>query len=119
MNRKQRFALFLAALEQVAPANDRVSARALLENTLNLIEETHSGVPFDPERWMIDGRMYPPHDDFERPCSIAGAVLFHSVAHAIWFAANGAIRIEARRGPDKGRVELDKVGTDGKLCPCD
>ena len=116
MNRSQRFALFLAALEEAPAAHNRASARLLLADTLNRIEEAHSGVPYDPEEWMSDGRMYPPHDDFEQPCPLAGAVLFHSLGHAIWFAANGAIRIEVRRRLNRGRVELDKPGTDGKLC---
>ena len=117
MDRSQRFALFLAELEQAPLAVDVASARRLLEDILNRIEEAHSGVPYDPEKWMTDGRMYPPHDDFEQPCPIAGAVLFHSLGHAIWFAANGAIRIERRRGSNKGQIDLDKPGADGKLCP--
>ena len=117
MDRSQRFALFLAALKEAPTAHDRASARTLLANTLNRIEEAHSGVPYDPEKWMTDGRMYPPRDDLEQPCPLAGAVLFHSLGHAIWFAANGAIRIEGRRGSNKGRVDLDKPGADGSVCP--
>lgn len=117
MDQKQRLALFLAEMEQATAAHDVASARLLLAETINRIEEAHSGVPYDPEKWMTDGRMYPPHDDFEQPSPIAGAVLFHSLGHAIWFAANGAIRIEGRRGSNKGRVELDKPGADGNVCP--
>lgn len=117
MDRSRRFALFLAALERAPAAHDLASARLLLEDELNRIEEAHSGAPYDPENWMTDGRMYPPHDDFEQPCPVAGAALFHSLGHAIWFATNGAIRIEGRRRANKGRVELDKPGTDGKFCP--
>ena len=117
MNRSKRRALFLAELEQATAAHDVASARALLAETMNLIEEAHSGVPYDPENWMTDDRMYPPQDDLEQPSPLAGAVLFHSLGHAIWFAANGAIRIEGRRGSNKGHVDLDKPGADGKLCP--
>lgn len=117
MDQKHRLALFLAELEQAPAAHDVASARALLEDIMNRIEEAHSGVPYDPEKWMTDDRMYPPHDDFEQPCPLAGAVLFHSLGHAIWFAANGAIRIEGRRRSNRGRVDLDKPGADGKLCP--
>jgi hypothetical protein len=117
MNRSHRFALFLAELEKAPAAHDQASARALLGDIMNRIEEAHSGVPYDPEKWMTDGRMYPPHDDFEQPCPLAGAVLFHSLGHAILFASNGAIRIEGRRRPNKGRIALDKPGADEKLCP--
>lgn len=117
MDRKQRFALFLAALEQAPSASDRASARVQLAIILNEVEDAHSGAPYDPPNWMTDGRMYPPEDDFEQPSPIAGAALFHSLRHGIWIADNGAIRIEVRRGQDKGRIELDKAGADGKLCP--
>ena len=117
MIRSHRFALFVAELEQAPAAHNVASARALLEDIMNRIEEAHSGVPCDPEKWMTDGRMYPPHNDFEQPCPLSGAVLFHSLGHAIWFSANGAIRIEGRRRSNKGHVELDKPGADGNVCP--
>ena len=117
MDRKQRFALFLAALNDAPAAHDRALARALLAETLNRIEDAHSGVAYDPEQWMTDGRMYPPHDDFEQPSPIAGVALFHSLGHRIWIADNGALRIEARRAPNSGRVDLDKPGADGNFCP--
>lgn len=117
MDRKQRFALFLAALEQAPSASDRASARELLTTILNAIEDAHSGAPYDPANWMTDGRLYPPQDDFEQASSRLDAQLFYSKGHSIWFAANGAIRIEVRGGPDRGRVVLDKPGPDGALCP--
>lgn len=117
MDPKQRLASFLAALNDAPPAHDLASARALLEAAMNAIEDAHSGAPFNPANWMNDGRMYPPHDDFEQPCPLAGAALFHSFGHAIWFAANGAIRIEGRRRWNKGAIDLDKPGADGNLCP--
>ena len=117
MNRSQRFALFLAALEAAPSARDRVSARLLLAETMNRIEEAHSGVPYDPENWMTDGRMYPPQDDQEKVSPIAGTSMFFSLKHRIWIGANGAVRIERRLPPNPGFVELDKPGSDGKLCP--
>ena len=113
MDRKQRFALFLAAMEAAPPASDRASARELLTGILNAIEDAHSGAPNDPANWMTDGRMYPPQDDFEQPSPVAHAALFHTVAHRVWIADNGAIRIEVRKGQNSGRVELDKTGADG------
>ena len=117
MNRSQRLALFLAALEQAPAAHDLASARALLERILNEIEDAHSGVDFDPVNWMKHDRIYPPQDDFERASARPDTKLFYAKAHSIWFAANGAIRIEGRRGTDDGRVLLDKPGADGAVCP--
>lgn len=117
MNRSQRFALFLAELEAAPAAHDQASARLLLEDILNRIEEAHSGVPFDPEKWMTDGRMYPPQEDQEKVSPIAGTSLFFSFKHRIWIGDNGAVRIERRIQPNLGLVELDKPGIDGKQCP--
>ena len=66
---------------------------------------------------MSHDRMYPPQDDREQVSDVAGVALFHARRHRIWFADNGAIRIEVRVGPDRGRIELDKPGADGALCP--
>ncbi len=116
MDQKYRFALFLAAMKQAAAAHDKDSARALLAETLNRIEETHSGVPYDPEKWMTDGRMYPPQDDQEQVSPISDVSLFYSRKHCIWVGTNGAVRFERRHPPNMGLVELDKPGRDGKYC---
>lgn len=113
MDRKQRFALFVAALEEAPAASDRASARELVTRILNAIEDAHSGALYDPPNWMTDGRMYPPHDDFEQPSPVAHAALFHTVGHRVWIADNGAIQIEVRKGQHSCRVELDKAGADG------
>ncbi|MCA1749123.1 MAG: hypothetical protein LC634_06180 [Sphingomonadales bacterium] len=46
-----------------------------------------------------------------------GVALFHARRHRIWFGDNGAIRIVVRTGRDRGRIEIDKPGTDGAKCP--
>ena len=79
------------------------------------VEDAYSGVPYDPANWMIDGRMYPPHDDFEQPSPVAHAALFHTVGHRVWFADNGAILFEVRKGEKAGRIELDKAGANGNF----
>lgn len=117
MNRKQRIALFLSALKDASPAHDEASARSLLANILNSVEDAHSGALYDPENWMAHDRMYPPQNDFRRAGAPAGTELFHTQGHRIWFGSNGAIRIEVRKGRDGGRVELDKPGADGERCP--
>jgi hypothetical protein len=117
MDRSQRLALYFAELKQAPAAHDRASAHALLAKILNGIEDAHSGVPNDPENWMTDERLYPPQDDQEQPSPIAGAAVFLARGHSIWIGDNGAIRIENRRQPHRGRIELDKPGADGALCP--
>ena len=117
MHRSQRFALFLTALEGAPPAHDRASAHRLLAETLNRIEDAHSGVVNDPDNWITDERLYPPQEDQEQPSPIPGATLFYSRGHNIWIGDNGAVRFEVRRRPHSGRIELDKPGANGALCP--
>lgn len=114
MDQHGRFALFINELEAAEPATDAQEARNLLERVLNEVEDRHSGVPFDPGAWRNDGRMYPPHDDFEYASAVAGVRLFKSKGHDIWFGSNGALRI-ARRGA--GSVVIDKPGRDGGFVP--
>lgn len=117
MDRKQRLALFFAALEAAPAASDRASARELLAVILNAIEDAHSGATYDPANWMTDGRIYPPQADYKQDGTYDGVDLFHTQGHRIWFADNGAIRIEVRKGPDRGRIDLEKFGSDGRPCP--
>ena len=117
MDQKQRLALFVSALEQANAASDGASARKLAETELNMVEDAHSGFPFDPDNWMTHDRMYPPQDDQKQASAFPGAELFHTQSHRIWFGDNGSIRIEVRKGPNRGRIELDKPGVDGSLCP--
>jgi len=88
----------------------------LIESVLNGVEDRHSGVPFRPENWRFDGRMYPPQDDAERKSPIAGVRVFRTRGHRVWIAANGAIRITTARPPEE-RTILDKAGKDGGVCP--
>ena len=113
MERHKRFALFVREMKEAAPAASFEEARLVLEAVLNSVEDRHSGVPFDQANSNTDGRMYPPHDDFEKPSSVAGVRVFRTRGHRVFFASNGAIRIEAV----STEIVLDKPGKDGRLCP--
>ena len=68
-------------------------------------------IPFDPDAWLSDGRMYPPQGDSRR--KVPGRndlVRYRSLGHNTWIGANGAIRIA---GVD-GQVFLEKPGADGR-----
>lgn len=116
MERGERFALFVQEMEEAAPAASFEEARQLLEARLNQIEDAHSGVPYSPENWRDDGRMYPPQDDSERQSPLAGVRVFRTRGHRVWIAANGAIRITTA-GTLQERIVLDKAGKDGGSCP--
>jgi hypothetical protein len=117
MDQKQRLALFVSTLEQAPAAFDGMSARKLVDIMLNGVEDAHSGLPYEPDKWMTHDRIYPPQDDQKQINAIAGATLYHARRHSVWFGDNGSIRIEVRMGPDRGLILLDKPGADGALCP--
>lgn len=116
MDKSERFALFVRELKEAAAAASAEEARQLVESVLNNVEDRHSGVPFRPENWRFDGRMYPPQDDAERKSPIKGVRVFRTRGHRVWIAANGAIRI-ATAGTLQERIILDKAGRDGGFCP--
>lgn len=110
-SRSLRLTYFLQRLASIPTASSGAEARTQLDTTLNAVEDEFSGVPFDPSSWMMDGRMYPPQDDFSFP--VAGhpeVTLFRSRKHRIYIRTNGAVRIETTtRAP-----LLDKPGADGQ-----
>ena len=116
MDRPERLALFLNTLELAPPSSNCETALSLISETLNAIEDQHSGVPYNPDTWQTDGRMYPPQLDQEKVSDRPHCRLFRSKGHRIYIGANGAIRIERVKGKDRILV-LDKAGADGCRCP--
>lgn len=110
-SRSLRLTYFLQRLASLPTASSLAEARTQLDSTLNEVEDEHSGVPFDPSNWMMDGRMYPPQDDFAFPVGGHPEVtLFRARKHRIYIRMNGAIRIETT----SRAVLLDKPGTGGR-----
>lgn len=103
--------IFLERLRVAAPANSAEEAFGLLANTLNAVEDEFSGIPYSPEQWKSDGRMYPPQEDSQRKCPKKPSLRkYRSKAHYDFIGINGSIRIETL----EGKVLLDKSGSDGR-----
>ncbi len=117
-SKKERFAKFVRRLQAAAAARTFDEARLQLADILNAVEDELTDIPPHPEAWQSDGRMYPPHDDFEKLSPHPAWRRFRSLAHTTLIGANGSIRIlEVPRPPKDwttGPVVLDKPGADGR-----
>lgn len=95
LKRAERLAIFVSRLMAAPCADSAEEAYVLLSNTLNAVEDEHSGVPYDSDQWASDGRMYPPQSDSIR--DIEGRpelTRYRNRAHNTIIGQNGAIRIE-------------------------
>ena len=94
LSKEQRLKLFFERLSEAPVATSAEEAFQLLAETLNRIEDAHSGVPFDPSNWQSDGRLYPPQEDSKR--SVDGRENLHryrSRGHNTFISSDGAILI--------------------------
>lgn len=102
------------AYRRLGAAPDAATAEevlAQLSNILNEVEDELTSIPFDPESWFVDGRLYPPQPDSARP--VPGhplVVRYRSRKHNTFVGANGSIEVQ---GMD-GRVHFQKRGADGR-----
>jgi hypothetical protein len=116
LTQAERIAVFLKHLQEAEPAVGGDEAFGLLAGTLNAVEDSFSGVAYDPDKHLTDGRLYPPQGDNRR--EVPGrkdVVRYRSRGHNTWIADNGAIRIETiAKGAEPAVCCLDKPGADGK-----
>lgn len=112
LSKAQRLQLFYAALNDAPAVASGELAFDLLCDTLNSVEDQHSGVIANPDNWQEDGRLYPPQADSVRTLpGHPGMKRFRSRAHNTYIAANGAIEILGI--PDQ-KVIFAKTGADGR-----
>ncbi len=107
----ERFAEFLKRLALAPAAATASAAISLLGDTLNQVEDEMTMIPFSPENWQTDGRMYPPQLDSGREVPMRNDLIrYRSRAHNTFIRNNGAIEIQDIHG----RVLFSKAGADGK-----
>lgn len=111
LSKAERFQEFLNRLEKSTPAISHDEAFQLLSDTLNQVEDELTNIPFQPEHWQTDGRMYPPEEENARQVEGRSDVIrYRHKAHNTFIRDNGAIEIQ----DVDGKVLLEKCGLDGR-----
>ncbi len=107
-----RFKLFLERLGRAPAPQTYEEALSQISDILIEVENEHTDIPYDPEHWETDGRMYPPQLDSERHVEGHDRVRrFRSRAHNTFVGDNGSIQIQTVNGND---VVFEKNGADGR-----
>lgn len=86
------------------------TAKVFVDTVLNTIEDEFSGVPYNPQTFEDDGRLYPAQEDFRQKSPVPNVAVYFHKAHASYFGDNGSIRISRRRPP---QVLIERAGCDG------
>jgi hypothetical protein len=111
LSKTERTKIFLERLAAERPAGSANQALALLAEVLNAVENEFSGVPYRPEHWKTDGRMYPPQEDSRVRCPERPSLRkYRNKGHYNFIGLNGSIRIETL----DAQILLDKRGEDGR-----
>lgn len=111
-SKRERFAEFLRRLASAPPAATSLEAFQQLASVLNEVEDELTSIPFNPDTWQTDGRMYPPQQDSIRVIDGHPNVKrFRSRSHNTFFGDNGAIEIRAVTGET---VIFTKPGADAR-----
>ena len=111
MTKKQRLFIFFERLLLEKASQNHNAAFKLIEIVLNRTEDELTNIPFNPEAWMYDGRIYPPQLDSEIVSSNSNVRRYRAKGHYIAIGKNGAIKIIGCK--DKF-IYLDKPGQDGR-----
>jgi hypothetical protein len=107
-----RLEALFEAMTNAPVASTFDEAFELLCQTLNQVEDRMTSIPYNPNAFETDGRMYPPENDNRRV--VAGhenVIRFRSLGHNTFISSNGAIEIQLI--PSE-RVIFTKPGKDGK-----
>jgi hypothetical protein len=107
--KSDRLAKILQVIREAPAASTHDEALRLLAEAINAVEDELSGVPYDPMRSHVDGRLYPPVGEYESESDIDGARCYRQRGHLTYVGPNGSICICRK----SGELILSKPGTDG------
>ncbi len=107
-----RLTEFFRRMLEASAAGNSGEALGLITETLNAVEDEHSGVPNDPTGPRADERMFPPieryHFAIEGRPDLDG---YRQKGHDTIIAGNGAILIRVR---NTMKTIFEKAGRDGR-----
>jgi hypothetical protein len=111
VSRRERLVEFFRRLLAAPNAATFDEAVHLITSTMDAVEDEMAGIPYNPENWRFDGRIYPPRlDNMYAVPGHPRVKRFRSLAHNTYVGMNGSIEI----GSLDGTVELVKPGLDGR-----
>jgi len=110
LKKNERLREFIKRLCETDSCGSSEEAFETLTNVLNEVEDELSNIPYSPDQWMTDGRMYPPQDDSRRSTLNSEVVRYRNKGHNTYIGSNGSIKIEAING----NIIIDKAGRDGR-----
>lgn len=111
MSKQARLQEFFRRLLEAGPVGGEQDALELISRILCEVEDEMTDIPFDPDAWMDDGRMYPPQADSAFAVDGYPSVTrYRSRQHNTFISEWGAIEIQ---GTDR-KVLLSKKGQDGR-----
>ena len=122
-SRKERLAEFFKRMSSLPAARSRQEAKQQLDDVLNQVEDDLSGIPYNLETSLSDGRLYPPLEDNRHNVpGHPGVARYRSRQHNTFIAKNGAMEIRSTsdesgleaRPPQQGRLLWSKKGHNGK-----
>lgn len=110
-SKQERFEQFLRRVAESPSASSHDEALRILSEALNAVEDEMTDIPYQPDRWQTDGRMYPPQEDHARRLEERGDVTrYRSRGHNTYIRDNGAIEIQDIHGA----TLFEKAGADGR-----
>src|SRR5688500_3403270 len=95
VSKQERFEEFCRRLEGEQHARTFGEAYEQIRSILNQVEDELTTIPFNPDNWQTDGRLYPPQPDSMREVEGHPEVRrFRSRGHNTFVGVNGSIEIQ-------------------------
>lgn len=110
LTKSERLKEFIKRLKKSPLVSTAEKAFELVSNTLNKVEDEHTNIPYSPNDWMDDGRMYPPQKDSKRNTESPNVSRYRNRGHNTYIGNNGSFKIQETKGNKS--ILIDKEGAD-------